>query len=264
MVGFVGGLSAAAAMVVMYFFSVSTDSYVVNLNHYWCCFGWQVFASCEVFKLAKDVYDFQKEVFKIIGSLDTYNTTTYPELVKYDQTGDDLHETFHVKFVRHYPDMSFANQARDIVKEKKREEIYLKAQATRAKNKRDVIPWLEYLLYNWVKVGYQTNRSQVAVFNALYVGHTPSEIACVIRLDIYSSKKDPWDGVASRDKQYRKIIVSICRIWTAIKNGSMKDALDNTLCPSRLYSKSIKEGAYGHKLVSMMNMVHGSFFLCCH
>ena len=38
-VGLVGVLSAAAAMVVMYFYSVSTDSYVVNLDHYWCCFG---------------------------------------------------------------------------------------------------------------------------------------------------------------------------------------------------------------------------------
>ena len=38
-VGLVGVLSVAAAMVVMYFHSVSTDSYVVNLNHYWCCFG---------------------------------------------------------------------------------------------------------------------------------------------------------------------------------------------------------------------------------
>ena len=39
MVGLIGGLLAAAAMVVMYFYSVITDSYVVNLNHYWCCFG---------------------------------------------------------------------------------------------------------------------------------------------------------------------------------------------------------------------------------
>ena len=37
-VGLVGVLSAAA-MVEMYFNSVSTDSYVDNLNHYWCCFG---------------------------------------------------------------------------------------------------------------------------------------------------------------------------------------------------------------------------------
>ena len=32
--------------MVMYFYSVSTEFYVVNLNHYWCCFGWQVFTSC--------------------------------------------------------------------------------------------------------------------------------------------------------------------------------------------------------------------------
>ena len=38
-VGLVGVLSKAAAMVVMYFYRVSSDSYVVNLNHYWCCFG---------------------------------------------------------------------------------------------------------------------------------------------------------------------------------------------------------------------------------
>ena len=38
-VNLVGVLSAAAAMVEMYFNSVSTDSYVDNLNHYWCCFG---------------------------------------------------------------------------------------------------------------------------------------------------------------------------------------------------------------------------------
>ena len=38
-VGLVGVLSAAAVMVEMYFYSVSTDSYVVNLNHYWYCFG---------------------------------------------------------------------------------------------------------------------------------------------------------------------------------------------------------------------------------
>ena len=35
----VGVLLAAAAMAEMYFYSVSTNSYVVNLNHYWCCFG---------------------------------------------------------------------------------------------------------------------------------------------------------------------------------------------------------------------------------
>ena len=38
-VDLVSVLSAASAMVVMCFYSVSTDSYVVNLNHYWCCFG---------------------------------------------------------------------------------------------------------------------------------------------------------------------------------------------------------------------------------
>ena len=37
-VGLVGVLSTAAAMVEMSFNSVSNDSYVVNLNHYWCCF----------------------------------------------------------------------------------------------------------------------------------------------------------------------------------------------------------------------------------
>ena len=39
LVGLVGVLSAALAMVVMYFYSVSTDSYVVNSNHYWCSFS---------------------------------------------------------------------------------------------------------------------------------------------------------------------------------------------------------------------------------
>ena len=32
-------LSAAASMVVIYLYRASTDSYIVNLNHYWCCFG---------------------------------------------------------------------------------------------------------------------------------------------------------------------------------------------------------------------------------
>ena len=39
MVGRVILLLAAASMVVMYFCSVRTDSYIVNLNHFWCCFG---------------------------------------------------------------------------------------------------------------------------------------------------------------------------------------------------------------------------------
>ena len=38
-VGLVGVLSAAAVMMETFFYSVSTDSYVVNLNHYWRCSG---------------------------------------------------------------------------------------------------------------------------------------------------------------------------------------------------------------------------------
>ena len=38
-VGRVVLLLAAASMVMMYFVSVSTDSYLVNSNHFWCCFG---------------------------------------------------------------------------------------------------------------------------------------------------------------------------------------------------------------------------------
>ena len=38
MVGRVILLSGAVSMAMMYFCSVRTDSYVVNLNHFWCCF----------------------------------------------------------------------------------------------------------------------------------------------------------------------------------------------------------------------------------
>ena len=30
-------LSAAASMVLLCLYRASTDSYVVNLNHFWCC-----------------------------------------------------------------------------------------------------------------------------------------------------------------------------------------------------------------------------------
>ena len=55
-----------------------------------------------VFKLTNGVYDFQEEAFQILGSFDTYIATAYPEHVQYDWTGDDLCETFHVKFVKRY------------------------------------------------------------------------------------------------------------------------------------------------------------------
>ena len=39
----------------------------------------------------------------------------------------------------------------------------------------------------------------------------------------------------------------------------MKDALDNTLCPSRLYSKSIKNGACDRNVVNMTEVVRWKF-----
>ena len=44
MVGMVVVLSTAASMVMMFLYGDSNNSYVINLNHFWCCFGWQDYA----------------------------------------------------------------------------------------------------------------------------------------------------------------------------------------------------------------------------
>ena len=54
----------------------------------------------------------------------------------------------------------------------------------------------------------------------------------------------PWNGVAKGDKRYNSILSSINRVYDGIKNGKMKSLIvDNDMCPSRMYSKSMKSGA---------------------
>ena len=73
-----------------------------------------------VFEKAKDTYEKQKQAFCVIGTLDTYEGTDYPDRVNYDRLGEDLRKKFCADFAKTHPGETFADRAKEINEEKAR------------------------------------------------------------------------------------------------------------------------------------------------
>ena len=53
-----------------------------------------------VFEKAKDTYEKQKQAFGVLGTLDTYEGTAYPDRVNLDRLGEDLRKKFRAGFAK--------------------------------------------------------------------------------------------------------------------------------------------------------------------
>ena len=56
-----------------------------------------------IFEKAKDTYKKQKQAFGVLGTLDTYEGTPYPDCVNYDRLGEDLRKKFCAEFAKTHP-----------------------------------------------------------------------------------------------------------------------------------------------------------------
>ena len=76
-----------------------------------------------------------------------------------------------------------------------------------------------------------------------------ADIAREIRLKVYASSKNPWNGVAKGDIYYRRIYTTLGRMKRAVKAGKLKHLVDNA-DPKQFRSKSVQPGARGRKPLS--------------
>jgi hypothetical protein len=108
-----------------------------------------------------------------------------------------------MEFMEAYPDHSFSKRAEEIVQARKRHDLYVTIQQSRAES-RDA-SGLERIEKSWTAKGQQNMYCKVAIWEALsgtngLTKQTPASIARYIRLHVYVSKKNPWDGIAKGDK----------------------------------------------------------------
>jgi hypothetical protein len=96
----------------------------------------------------------------------------------------------------------------------------------------------------WHKLGQQRNSCQVAVLEALSEGYSKVEIARAVWLEVFSSKKNPWNGVGNKDNLFDKIYGCIMRIKQAYESGQL-DRTVNPINSSDLQSKSLKPTSCG-------------------
>ena len=89
----------------------------------------------DFFQQAKEVYEKQNEANKILNTLDTYNGTAYPDLVKYGRNGENLRRRFYEEFDKAYPRTKFAGRSKEINEANEHAEIFAKDQATYNANK---------------------------------------------------------------------------------------------------------------------------------
>ena len=211
------------------------------------------------FHRSKDTYELQKAALQVLGTMKSVGNA-YPDRVNYDREGEGLREKFRVEFCKIYPDSSFAIRAEAIADEESRQAIFDKGQATRQKFKDDEGGSLDEVARAWVRQGQQNNESRLCVHHATLIGsHSTSEIARYVRLIIYNTLKNPWDGVAHTDKKYKQIHATITRIKKGIKNGNMDAVINgggrNGKGGSGLKSKSMKAGTRGRKVLDQKKKV---------
>ena len=62
-----------------------------------------------VFEKSKDTYKNQKQAFGVLGTLDTYEGTAYPDHVNCDQLGEDIRKKFRAEFAKNHPGETLAD-----------------------------------------------------------------------------------------------------------------------------------------------------------
>ena len=205
-------------------------------------------AKNEIFFQAKEKHERQKRAHDVLGTLNILGTA-YPDRVNYDRRGEGLRKKFKEEFDKSNPEMTFADKANEIDEEKKRQEVYAKGQATRAKFKQ--ASTMERVIKSWNKQGHQDNIARVAVRDALQEGKTRSQVAHAIRLELFSSKKEPWDGVHRNDSKFKAIYGTLGRIVDALNKGTLRKYTSNEPeWSTAMKSKSIKPGARGRRPTS--------------
>ena len=83
-----------------------------------------------VFEKSKDTYEKQKQEFGVLGTLDTYERTAYPDRVNYDRLGEDLRKKFCAEFAKTHPGETFADRSKETNEEKARAMVFSKGQST--------------------------------------------------------------------------------------------------------------------------------------
>ena len=140
----------------------------------------------------------------------------YADRIIYDRKGEELRSKFTTVFDERYPDSTFPQQATDIKLEAERAKIFSKGQSMRVKKKdRDA---LQDVADKWKNACHQEHFSRTAILIAFDEGHTCTEVIRHIRLEVYNSTKNPWDGVVLGDSRWTKIERSIDRIRKSHKN----------------------------------------------
>ena len=205
---------------------------------------------------ANEQHALVKEAFDAVGNKN--DEGEFEDRVKYDREGEALRAAFLAEFEKVHQGKTFADRCAETDEELKRAEIYKKAAVTREKAKD--LSHIDRVLKSWESNGQQYNACRKAILDAIYDGDVPqADIIRAVRLHVYSTKNNPWDGVARKDKICEKIRAVIKRTMEG-----EKARLDAGLCSIReltgkdLRSKSMMIGARGRKVLSPVKKVSHS------
>ena len=125
-----------------------------------------------------------------------------------------------------------------------RAEIFQKGQKMRSTNQE--LPAIKKVTKLWNKNGHQNNSCRIAVVQALMLGHSQYDIVRAVRFDVFSSEKNPWNGIAKNDTVFWRIAASILRIKKAHDSGKLTGAKD-PIDKSDLQSKTVIPNSRGRK-----------------
>jgi len=155
------------------------------------------------------MYEKQCKAFEVLGTRE--EDGSYHLRFEYDKKGECPREEFGQRFTENYPNLTFAQCAENMSNTKTSEDISKKIIDSRSRNKN--LPPLESIAKTWKVTGQQTNACRLSIVSAMAdYNFSRAEIARFICREIYSSPKNPWNGVAKDDHIYKRIYSTVDRI----------------------------------------------------